>query len=367
MKKILITGGAGFIGFTLSKKFISEGYDVTILDNLSSKIHSDKSKYNALKNISTFIIGDVCSREDWELAIKDQDAIVHLAAETGTGQSMYEIYDYTRVNVGSVALMMDVLANTNHRIKKILLSSSRAVYGEGKYIDVDENWFFPKKRDVSSLDEGNFDFQSFNPIATDEDSEINPLSLYSLTKYNQEQILELTCSSMGIKPIILRYQNVYGPGQSLSNPYTGILSIFSTRILNNNDIEVYEDGLQTRDFIFIDDVVDVSFAALISNSLKHKVYNVGSGLPQTVISVAEKLKETFKSKININVSKRYRLGDIRNNFADLKRLKSDFDCSSFLPFDEGLRIFVDWVKNQKIERDLYNFSVEELKNKGLIR
>ena len=139
MKKILITGGAGFIGFTLSKKFISEGYDVTILDNLSSKIHSDKSKYNALKNISTFIIGDVCSREDWELAIKDQDAIVHLAAETGTGQSMYEIYDYTRVNVGSTALMMDVLANNKHKIKKILLSSSRAVYGEGKYIDIDEN------------------------------------------------------------------------------------------------------------------------------------------------------------------------------------------------------------------------------------
>ena len=372
MKNILITGGAGFIGYALSKKLIAEGFDVTILDNLSSKIHSDKSKYNSLKKISNFIIGDVCLRKDWQAALKNQDAIIHLAAETGTGQSMYEIYNYTHTNVGSTALMMDVLANNENKIKKIILSSSRAVYGEGKYFSNKNNFVYPKNRNLSNLKIGNFDFLSLNNkkltvAPTDEDSIINPQSVYSLTKFNQEQILKLGCSSLNIQPVILRYQNVFGPGQSLSNPYTGILSIFSTRILNNNDIEIYEDGLQTRDFVYIDDIVNVTYKSLVLNNLKHNIYNVGSGVPTTVISAAKKLREIFKSNVNLKVSGRYRIGDIRNNFADLTRLKSDFNYSNFISFDEGLKSFVDWVKTQKIQKDLYDDSIKELKNKGLIR
>ena len=372
MKKILITGGAGFIGYALSKRLIAEGFDVTILDNLSSKIHSDKSKYNSLKKISNFIIGDVCSRKDWQEALRNQDAIIHLAAETGTGQSMYEIYNYTNTNVGSTALMMDVLANNENQIKKIILSSSRAVYGEGKYHFSKNNFVYPKNRNLSNLKIGNFDFLSLNnqkltPAPTDENSKINPQSVYSLTKFNQEQILKLGCSSLNIQPVILRYQNVFGPGQSLSNPYTGILSIFSTRILNNNDIEIYEDGLQTRDFVYIDDIVNVTYKSLVLNRLKYNIYNVGSGVPITVISAAKKLREIFKSNVDIKVSGRYRIGDIRNNFADLARLKSDFNYSNFISFDEGLKSFVNWVKTQKIQKDLYEDSIKELKNKGLIR
>ena len=372
MKKILITGGAGFIGYNLTKKLTSEGFKVTILDNLSSKIHSDNSKYNDLKDISNFIIGDVCVREDWEKAIIDQDAVIHLASETGTGQSMYDIHHYTNVNVGSTALLMDILTNTKHSIKKILLSSSRAVYGEGKYLNSDHKYVFPNKRSVYNLDKLEFDFIDENkekliPVSTDEDSKINPLSLYSLTKYNQEQVLELLCPNLGIQPIILRYQNVYGPGQSLSNPYTGILSIFSTRILNNNNIEIYEDGLQTRDFVYIDDVVNITYSSLISKNLKFSTYNVGSGHAQTVMSVAEKLKEYFKSEIDISVSNRYRLGDIRHNFADISRLSSDFDCSSFLGFEKGLLNFVEWVKKQNVQKDLYEDSIGELSKKGILR
>ena len=373
MKRILITGGAGFIGYELSQKFINEGYEVTILDNLSSKVHSDKSKYNTLKKISNFIIGDVCSRKDWELALINQDAIIHLASETGTGQSMYDIYNYTNVNVGSTALMLDVLSSTKNKVKKILLSSSRSVYGEGKYINENKEVFFPEKRELIDLDNSFFGFKcpvsfnELNPVPTDEDSELNPTSIYSLTKYNQERMLQLVCNNLNISPIILRYQNVYGPGQSLSNPYTGILSIFSTRILNNNDIEVYEDGLQTRDLIYIDNVVNITFAALITDNLRFNIYNVGSGKAHSVISVAKKLKEIFKSNININISKRYRVGDIRHNFADISRLKSDFDCANFISFDEGLKSFVNWVKTQNIEKDLYDNSVEELEKKGLIR
>ena len=373
MKKILITGGAGFIGFELSKKFINDGYEVTILDNLSSKIHSNKSKYEALKNISNFIVGDVCSRKDLELAINNQDAIIHLASETGTGQSMYDIHNYTNVNIGSTALILDILSNSKNNVKKILLSSSRSVYGEGKYTNENKDIFYPKKREIVDLDNSNFEFKcpislkDLNPVPTDEDSDLNPASIYSLTKYNQERMLQLVCNNLNIQPIILRYQNVYGPGQSLSNPYTGILSIFSTRILNNNDVEVYEDGLQTRDLVYIDNVVDITYSALISDNLKFNIYNVGSGEAYTVLSVAKKLKEIFNSDVNIDISKRYRIGDIRHNFADISRLKSDFDCSNFISFDDGLKSFVNWVKTQNIEKDLYNNSIQELKKKGLIR
>ena len=373
MKNILITGGAGFIGYELSKKLINKGFQVTILDNLSKKVHFNDSRYHALKDIANFIIGNVCSREDWVKAIIDQDAIVHLASETGTGESMYEIYNYTNVNICSTALMLDVLKNNEHNVKKIVLSSSRSVYGEGKYKSSDNNILFPKSRKISDLDQAVYDLKcsSFSkdlmPLPTDEDSDLNPSSIYSLTKYNQEKMLQLVCDNIDIQPIILRYQNVYGPGQSLSNPYTGILSIFSTRILNQNDIEVYEDGLQSRDFIFIDDVVEATCLALFSNKLRYSVYNIGTGHPQTVLSVAEKLKNLFKSDIKINISNRYRIGDIRHNFADVSRLGSDLNFSPRVAFDEGLERFVKWVQSQNIQKDLYDTSVDTLHKKGLIR
>jgi dTDP-L-rhamnose 4-epimerase len=371
MKNILITGGAGFIGFELTKRLISEGFTITILDNLSKKIHPDRKKYNVLKDITSFIIGDVTNRADWEEAIKNQDVIIHLASETGTGQSMYDVYNYTNVNVASTALMLDVLTNTDNDVKKIILSSSRAVYGEGKYKCPEHGFSYPDPRSIGNLGAKKYDFlcglckKELIPVATDEDAMISPNSVYALTKYNQEQMLRLIGKSLDVNTVILRYQNVFGPGQSLSNPYTGILSIFSTRILNGNNIDIYEDGLASRDFIYIDDVVEATTKALIDNQVKDQILNVGTGQPLSVLSVAKQLRELYDSDIEINITNKVRLGDIRHNFADISKINSALNFSHKYTFKVGLEKFVEWVKNQDLQEDSYIDSLNKLQEKGL--
>ena len=373
MKNVLITGGAGFIGFNLTKRLIDCGYSVTILDNLSKKIHPSNIRYEKLKDITHFIIGDVCSRADWEKAISSQDVIVHLAAETGTGQSMYDIHNYTNINVGGTALMLDVLTNSKNSIKKIILSSSRAVYGEGMYKCKEQGVVFPSSRNDEDLKDAKYDFISQHskskliPLPTKENSHILPTSIYALTKYNQEQILLLAANNLNIDVAILRYQNVFGPGQSLSNPYTGILSIFSTRILNGNDIEIYEDGMQTRDFVYIDDVVNATVLVLQKSILKSQVYNVGSGKPITVLKVAQKLKELYNTKTSITISNKYRKGDIRHNLADLSLIKQELGFVNAFSFDRGLLNFVKWVQKQDIQDDKYDSSVQEMMQKGIMK
>ena len=247
MKNILITGGAGFIGSKLALHLLDKGYNITVLDNLSQQIHGSSKNsylYNSIKDKVNFILGDVCKISDWRLAIKNQNAVIHLAAETGTGQSMYEVTKYNRVNVLGTANLFDVLANESHNIQKILIASSRSVYGEGRYFSHNLGDVYPlsrsEKRLKNKIFEPTLDSNDCKLIlkATHEEAKISPESIYAVTKYNQEQVTMLMGKTLNIPSISLRYQNVYGPGQSLSNPYTGILSVFSTRLLNNNDLEI---------------------------------------------------------------------------------------------------------------------------------
>jgi len=243
LKNILITGGAGFIGSNLALQLLQKGYTVTVLDNLLPQIHGDNPEntsplYQSIKNKVQFIKGDVLHKKDWQQALKNQHIVVHFAAETGTGQSMYEIERYTNVNVSGTAILLDYLTNESHHIEKVIVASSRAVYGEGKYFsEKKQTYFYPLDRKEADLQNGIFELRNpeddtefLNVVATDEQSKIQPKSIYGLTKYHQEQALMICCSSLNIPCVAFRYQNVYGPGQSLSNPYTGILSIFSTRI-----------------------------------------------------------------------------------------------------------------------------------------
>ena len=376
MKNILITGGAGFIGSKLALHLLDKGYNITILDNLSKQIHGNSKNsylYNSIKEKVNFILGDVCKISDWRLAIKNQNAIIHLAAETGTGQSMYEVARYIQVNVVGTANLFDVLANESHNIQKILIASSRAIYGEGRYFSHDLGDVYPLSRSEQRLKNQNYEptidacDSKLILKSTHEESKISPESIYAVTKYNQEQVTMLMGKVLNIPVISLRYQNVYGPGQSLSNPYTGILSVFSTRLLNNNDLEIYEDGNQSRDFVYIDDVVDATTLALEKNDKLSYALNVGSGEPISVLSVAKQLMKNYKKNQKINITGKYRLGDIRHNYADLTQAKKILGFYPKYNFVNGLENFTNWVKKQKIEKDMYKSSEKELKNKGLLK
>lgn len=375
MKNILITGGAGFIGSNLSLKLIEKGFNVTVLDNLSEQIHGENPIKKSflflnIKDRVKFIHGNITSKTDIAEAIKDQDAIVHLAAETGTGQSMYEIFRYTDVNVGGTALLLDLLSNSEHKVKKVVVASSRSIYGEGKYWSKKENQYvYPKHRKETAMLNGNFELGEgdFTLLPTDEESKIHPSSVYGITKQNQEQMIMAVCPTIGIDPVAFRYQNVYGPGQSLSNPYTGILSIFSTLIRNEKRLNIFEDGKESRDFVFIEDVVDATILGLEKSEANNNVFNVGSGEATSVISVAKELLKNYGVDVKIKISGNYRLGDIRHNYADLTKIKSQLGFKPSYDFKKGIKKFTTWVLTQEIKESSFENSIQEMKEKGLFK
>ena len=375
MKNILITGGAGFIGSRLCEKLFDQGNNITVLDNLSEQIHGNGESFlfNKIKDKCTFIKGDVRDKNDWAHAIKNQEIIIHLAAETGTGQSMYEVEKYTNVNVIGTSHMLEILANSNHNVKKIIVASSRSIYGEGKYNCKTHGVQYPSKRREEDMKKGEFNPKcsmcnsTLNVLPTDEQSKIHPSSIYGINKQQQEQMVMLMGESLSIPSIAFRYQNVYGPGQSLSNPYTGILSIFSTRILNGNDLDIYEDGEETRDFVYIEDAVDATILGIEKEEANGHIFNVGSGVSTSVLDVANTLKRLYNSEINITVSGKFRLGDIRHNCADLSKSKDILGFTPKYNFERGITEFVNWVKTQEVMEDKYEKSIQQLKNKGLIK
>ena len=380
MEKILITGGAGFIGSNLALALIKRGHQVTVLDNLSEQIHGKNpeetsSLYLSIKDKVHFIKGTVACRETLQKAIADNTVIVHLAAETGTGQSMYEIQHYTDVNIGATALLLDILTNEKHSVKKVVVASSRAIYGEGKYYNKTKNTFvYPLQRTDEDMQKGDFEVKDpqnhsdvLELVATTEDAIIRPTSVYGITKQVQEQLVMTVCPTIGIAGVAFRYQNVYGPGQSLKNPYTGILSIFSTQIKNGNGINIFEDGKETRDFVFISDVVDATVLGIEKETANNQVFNVGTGVATDVITVATELSNNYGIQVPITISGNYRLGDIRHNYADITKARQLLGFEPKISFKEGLKQFTDWVNTQEVEEDKYQQSIDEMKAKGLYK
>ena len=376
IKNILITGGAGFIGSNVTKKLLEDGFEVTILDNFLPQIHGDKNDLpDDLVDAVTLIRGDVSNRGVLYEALKGQDAVVHYAAETGTGQSMYNIAHYTNVNIQATAYLCEYIINEPNSIKTVIVASSRSIYGEGKYISDTHGEVFPNGRTYNNIKEcfevscpitGNFDLKL---TGTDESSLIHPSSFYGITKQVQEQMVILACKLKSINGFALRYQNVYGPGQSLKNPYTGILSIFSRLALKNEEINIFEDGLESRDFVYIDDVVKATVKCLDEAITGQYILNVGSGVPVTVRGVAKEIVDYLKSSSEIKISGAFREGDIRHNYADLKLVR---EVIGFVPewsFRQGLHQFLAWVLEQKdIPSNIndYKKSIGELKEKGLL-
>lgn len=344
--KILITGGAGFIGSRLCEKLSEENHELVVIDNLLPQVHGEKPEnsemFNRIKNITEIIIEDVSSKSAWKRFYGQYfDVIICLAAETGTGQSMMEANSYCNSNINSIALLNDLIISSKIKCKKIILASSRAIYGDAK-LDLNGN-----------------------AIATKESDNKEPNSIYAITKLAQEQIL---FTGFGDTPVCaLRFQNVYGPGQSLKNPYTGIISIFSTAIKNGKDIQVFGDGLMSRDFVYIDDVVESIILAIKSDLSDNEVFNVGSGVPTTVLKVAQTLKEKYNSNSNINITGEKMKGDIRHNFADISNIRK-IGFEPKISFEEGIQKFIDWVESKgEISYNYYEDSLDDFRKKGLLK
>ena len=376
MRKILITGGAGFIGSRLGLALRQRDWDVTVLDNLSNQVHGAEPLHSELfRSIDgkvRFVHADVTDRVALSAALDGQESVVHFAAETGTGQSMYRVDQYARVNVGGTALLLDVLANRPHRVQRVLVASSRAIYGEGKYASPELGVVYPGHRSAADLEAGDFEVKypgssGLTLLPTDEDSMIHPSSVYGITKQVQEQLVMTVCPAIGIEGVALRYQNVYGPGQSLANPYTGILSIFSNLILSGKPINVFEDGRESRDFVYIDDVVGATVLALVRPEAGNEVFNVGTGQPVDVVTVARTLMAELGRQVPLEVSGNFRLGDVRHNYACLKKAELSLGFRPRHDFASGIGRFCEWALAHGPVVSDYEGSIVEMKARGLLK
>ncbi|MBO9669762.1 MAG: SDR family NAD(P)-dependent oxidoreductase [Sphingobium sp.] len=371
---VLITGGAGFIGTHLTRLLSAAGYRVRIIDNLSDQVHGEAASFTPPAGVE-FIKGDVTIRSDLEAAIAGVSTVVHLAAETGTGQSMYEIDRYYRVNVQATALLFDILANGAHAVGNIVLASSRSVYGEGAYIchscDPRGKRCFPTPRSLEQL--ARHDWASRCPdcgepaqcTATHEGDALRPASIYAATKLAQEELVRVGAASLGLAHAILRFQNVFGEGQSLSNPYTGILSIFSTRIRLGLSLPIYEDGEESRDFVHVEDVARAVLTCVEKPAPTGVTLNVGSGQQTSILQIAQLLARIMGAQQQPQVTGAYRVGDIRHNFADLTAFKSVFGTAPAIGLEEGMHRFCAWVSSQPIPQDLLDKANAELKERNL--
>tara|TARA_B100001057_G_scaffold62117_1_gene55556 strand:- start:130850 stop:131983 length:1134 start_codon:yes stop_codon:yes gene_type:complete len=376
--KILITGGAGFIGSNLVNLLSNLNYEITVIDSLLKQVHGKSQEsfsYCQILGKCKFVKSDVNDNSVFKRLLLDSEILIHLASQTGTGQSMYEKDLYEKSNVIGTENIYKLLNENRNNIKKIILTSSRSVYGEGEYEYLDGTSYTNSKFKRNKLDSReDFDFYCYKtnkklrPIATKETSRLAPKSYYAETKLKQEHIVKKINKELGIDCIILRLQNVYGEGQSLINPYTGILSIFSNRILTSSRIEIFEDGQQTRDFVHVSDVVSI-IKKIIDDEVKNKllIYNVGSGSHTKIIDVVENLYEYLKKKKNYVVTGKHRKGDIRHNFSDISKIKNDYKFSISVDFNEGINRYIDWVKNQDIIENNYENTLNELRQKGLLK
>lgn len=375
--KILITGGAGFIGSRLALRLVEKGHKVTVLDNLLPQVHGeppqDSGLYRAVTEYTDFVRGDVTDQSALERVIEGQDVIVHLAAETGTGQSMYQIRRYSDVNIGGTSLLLDILANSKHGVKRVVVASSRSIYGEGRYRTPEGEYVYPPHRSEADMARGDFEVKcpgvdgALELVATDEASKVHPSSVYGITKQVQEQLVMTVCPSIGIEGVALRYQNVFGPGQSLSNPYTGILSIFSNLMMQGKPINIFEDGTESRDFVYVDDVVEATVLGIEHPAAANGVFNVGTGVPVSVMAVAQSLSRLLEADVPISVSGNFRLGDIRHNYADMERIKDRLGFEPAYDFERGIAKLAAWAQETGPQKSAYEASLEEMRDKGLLK
>jgi len=345
---ILITGGAGFIGSCLSHQLAGNPSSIVAFDNLHPQIHPDRLRPAGLEAGTVLFEGDVCNRDDWERLLGEYrpSLIIHLAAETGTGQSLTESVRHAEVNVTGTAQMLDALSRHSIRPSRIVLSSSRAVYGEGAWITDDGVVIHPGQRDASMLARGEWDFPGARalPFVADR-TPAAPTSIYGATKLAQEHMLASWCRSFEVEHVILRLQNVYGPGQSLNNPYTGIVPLFSRLAKAGKSIPLYEDGAMLRDFVYIDDVASAIRLALDAPSLPGAPLDVGCGSSISIAELADIVANHYGAPA-AHVNGLYRNGDVRHAACDPSFTIRHLQWTPHTMANEGIPKLCEWIDSQ---------------------
>ncbi|MEC0127768.1 NAD-dependent epimerase/dehydratase family protein [Paenibacillus pabuli] len=348
MKNCLITGGAGFIGCEVSK-LIEDTFDnIIVIDNLHPQIHKLNERPADLSPKVNLYVADVMDPITWDEVLSKwkPDLILHLAAETGTGQSLTESSRHANVNVVGTTQMLDALIRNDAIPSKIVLSSSRAVYGEGKWLDKDGISFYPGQRSNEQLANKEWDFKEsvFLPMNTNHTTP-QPTSIYGTTKLAQEHLISCWCKSYGVNYTILRLQNVYGPGQSLINSYTGIVSLFVRLAKQNKSIPLYEDGMMLRDFVFITDVARAIYEVMINENANGKVFDIGSGYGSTIKEIAELIAKRYEAPTP-EVCEKYRNGDVRHAQADISDTLQVLNWCPEVSLEEGMNLLCDWIDGQ---------------------
>lgn len=342
---VMVTGGAGFIGCSISEELVKQDGAVVVVDNLHPQVHASGERPAALAASVHFVHGDVCDELMWQKVLTEwrPRQVIHLAAETGTGQSLTEASRHAAVNVLGTTRMLDALAAASIVPKRFVLTSSRAVYGEGEWQRTDGSRYYPGQRSGAMLEAGCWDFNGAESLPFEAGvTQPNPTSIYGSTKLTQEHLLNVWASSFGSEVVTVRLQNVYGPGQSLNNPYTGIASLFSRMARAGQSIPLYEDGLMRRDFIFIDDVAAAVLAALRVDGISGQVADIGTGLGTTISDLAAAIAEHYGAPPP-HVCGKYRNGDVRHASCRVERAQKTLHWQAKVQLREGVTQLCNWI------------------------
>lgn len=369
---ILVTGGAGFIGSHLVDALVAEGHRVRVLDNLDPQVHGANADWPAHRNPGAeYRRGDVRDRAAVAGALAGVEVVFHQAAAVGVGQSMYEIEAYVSANsLGAGVLLQEIVARRGE-IGRLVVASSMSIYGEGAYVDADGNAASPSLRPDEQLEKHRWELvdargRTLRPVGTPETKPLQPTSVYAVTKRDHEELFLAVGNAYRIPTVALRYFNVYGSRQALSNPYTGVAAIFSSRLLNGKPPLVTEDGLQTRDFVHVSDIVRANLLAMRCDAHGGRVCNVGTGRPTTIRRVAEVLAERLGVRIAPEITERFRAGDIRHCCADPSQAKQTLGFEAKVRFEDGVDEVIAFAKSQK-PVDKVESAQDELAKRGLQR
>jgi dTDP-L-rhamnose 4-epimerase len=372
-RRILLVGGAGFIGSHLARRLAGAGHTITVLDSLHPQVHGRGARFGRdLRGVARCIKGDARHAATLARALRSHDTVYWLVAETGTGQSMYRVRRYVDVNLGALGTLFDTLVRDRGVVERVVLASSRAVYGEGSWrCDVDGTVVPPARQGWSHRHGWNPTCPvcggAVRPLPTPESSPPRPGSVYGWTKLGQEQLLALLGHAAGVGTAVLRLQNVFGPGQALRNPYTGVLITFCNRALRGEDLTLYEDGEIARDFVHVDDVVRALVAVGARRAVVQGPYNVGSGVATTVRQAAEAIVAAAGSPSTVAVGGQFRVGDIRHAVADLSLATEALNYRPAVPFVAGIQDLVAWVAGEGAAPDRGGVAARELARRGLLK